>query len=107
MDVLHHNLETVEGTCFSPTNFVCKVYDKVLIHDTVTGCKESKNVLEEVLLIIIELLPVFEILSKIDFFSCPKGSCMLFVHPPNIIVLNWEEYEPIEILLHHRFDEFM
>lgn len=40
------------------------------------------------LLIIRKLLPIFQILSKINFFGGPEASHLLFVHLPDIVVLD-------------------
>ena len=101
MNVLHHDLETVEGAGLRPAHFVGEVHDEVLVHDTVAGGKERKNVLDEVLLVIVEVLPVLEVLSKVDLFSGPERSLFLLVHGPNVIVLNGEQHEPVEVFLEH------
>lgn len=54
--------------------------------------------LDKVLLVIVELLPILYILSEVDFFGCPEGSFLVFIHLPNIVVLDWEENESIGVL---------
>ena len=44
--------------------------------------------LNEMLIIIRKLLPIFQILSKINLFCGPEASHLLFVHLPDIIVLD-------------------
>ena len=55
--------------------------------------------LDEVLLLLLELLPVLEIIAKIDFIHCPEESHLLLVHLPNVVVLDWEDDEAIWVLL--------
>jgi hypothetical protein len=54
--------------------------------------------LNEMLLIFCELLPVLNILSEVDFFGCPKGCFLVFVHLPDIAVLYREKHEAIGVL---------
>ena len=106
MDVLHHDLETIECACFSPADFVGEIHNQVLVDNTIACSKESKDVLEEMLLIFVELFPIFHVLCKIDFFCGPERCSMLLVHSPNIIMLNWEKDKAIKIFLKHWFNVF-
>ena len=106
VNVLHHDLETVECPCFCPTDFVGEVDDEILVHDTIACSKESENVLEEMLLVFVELFPVFHVLSEIDFFCSPKRCSVLFVHSPDIVMFNREQNETIQIFLEHRLYVF-
>ena len=84
VNVFHHNLEPIEGTGFWPADFIGEVDAQVLIDNAIACGKEGKDVLEEVLFISVEVLPVFEIFSLIDFFCGPEASHLLFVHLPDI-----------------------
>jgi len=55
--------------------------------------------LDEVLLTLGQLLPVLDVLSKIDFFGGPEAGHLVFVHLPNIVVLNWQDHESVWVLL--------
>jgi len=55
-------------------------------------------VLDEVLLVITELLPVFNVLSKINFFSCPECGLLILVHTPDVVILDREQHEAVRIL---------
>ena len=103
VNVLHHNLESIERTCFRPAHFVREVNAQVFVDNTVACGKESENVLEEMLLVTVEVLPILEVFSQINFFGSPEAGHLLLVHLPNIRVLNREQYESIEVLLKHGF----
>lgn len=61
--------------------------------------------LDEVLLFVVELLPILGILAKINFFSGPKGGFLVFVHFPDIIVFNREQNESVWIFFKERLWE--
>ena len=103
MDVFHHHLETVEASCLWDLYFCHESLSKVLKNDTVTGSKESKNMLDEMLFICSELLPIFSVLSKIDFFCCPEASHLFFVHLPNIIVFDWKDNKSVWVVFKQWF----
>ena len=44
VDVLHHNLETVEATSLGDLNFSTEALNQVLVNDTVGGGEEGKDV---------------------------------------------------------------
>ena len=94
MNVLHHDLKAVVEFCFRILHFIDEVLCKVLIHNAIRGSKECQDVLDEVFFVITELgLPVHQILVQINFFSRPEAGFGLFVHLPNVIVLDWEEHK--------------
>jgi hypothetical protein len=62
-------------------------------------------VLDEVLLVFVQLLPVLEILSKIDFFCGPEACHLFFVHFPDVVVLDWKDDEPVWVLLQERLSQ--
>ncbi len=55
--------------------------------------------LDEVLLVVGQLLPVLDILSEVDFFGGPEGGLLVLVHLPDVVVLNGEEDEAVRVLL--------
>lgn len=64
MDVLHHDLETVEATSLGNLDLSAETLDQVFVDDTVGGSEEGKDVGDEVTLIIVEaVVPVVEILG--------------------------------------------
>ena len=53
----------------------------------------------EMLLVLGEIVPVFEILTKIDFLSSPETCLLILVTLPNIIVLDWQDDKSVWIIL--------
>ena len=65
MDVLHHDLETVEATCFWDLDFTAETLDEVLVDNAVRGSEEGKDVGDEVSFIIVEsVVPVVRSLER-------------------------------------------
>lgn len=54
--------------------------------------------LDEVLFVVIESFPILDILGKIDLFGCPESSDLIFVHLPDIVVLDWEEHKSVWVV---------
>ena len=90
MDVLHHHLETVKATRLRDLDFSTEPLRQVLEYDSVGGREEREHVLDEVLLVLAELLPVLNVLAEIDLFSGPERCLLTFVHLPDVAVLDWE-----------------
>jgi len=85
VDVLHHDLETVEATRFWNLNFSTEALDQVLVDDTVRGGEEGEDVRDEEALVIVEtLVPVVKVLGEINLLSSPEGSFGLLVHLPDL-----------------------
>lgn len=105
MDVLHGHLETVEASSLWDLNFSHKSLCEILKNDTIGGSEESQYHFDEMLLVFIEFLPIFQVLSKIDFFSGPETGHLFFVHFPDIVVLDWKDDKPVWILLEKWFWE--
>ncbi len=59
------------------------MFGEIFHDDTITGCKESEYIFDEMFLVGVEFLPVSEILDKIDFVSRPERCKMFFVHVIN------------------------
>ena len=53
MDVLHHDLETVETSCLWYLDFTAEALDEVLVYDPVRCGKEGEDVGDEVFLVVI------------------------------------------------------
>jgi hypothetical protein len=56
-------------------------------------------VFDEVLLVLGELLPVLCVLTQIDFINGPETSHLIFVHLPDVFILDGEDHEPVWIFL--------
>lgn len=93
VDVLHHDLETVEASSLGDLNLAAETLDQVLVDNAVGGSKEGQDVRDEVLLVIVQaVVPVVQILGQINLFGGPEGSLGLFVHLPDLIeplLVNW------------------
>ncbi len=105
MDVFHHHLKAVKAASFRDLDFCCESLGKIFEHNTIRSSKESENMLDEVLFVLGEFFPILNILSKINFLSSPESSFLVFVHPPNVMVLNRKEDEAVRVLFKKRFWE--
>ena len=64
VDVLHHDLETVEASSLRDLNLSAEALDKVLVDDTVRGGEECEDVRYEASLGIIQtVVPIHEVMS--------------------------------------------
>ena len=99
MNVLHGHLEPIEAPGLWDLNLGHEPLSEVLKNDSVGSSEESKHVLDEVLLILVELAPVFQILTQIDLFGGPEASHLVLVHLPDIVVMNWKNDEPVGVLV--------
>ena len=98
MDVLHHHLKAVEGAGFGDLDLRGEPLSKIFEHNSVRGSKEGKNMLKKVLLVRFKGSPVLFILSKINFVDGPKASHLVFVHLPDIVVLDGQDNESVGVL---------
>ena len=62
--------------------------------------------LDKVLLVLIELLPILDVLGEVDFLSGPKSSLLVLVHLPDVAVLDREKDEAVGVLLKKRLLEW-
>lgn len=63
VDVLHHNLETIEASSLGDLNLPAETLDQVLVDNSVRCCEECKDMGNEVPLVVIEsVVPVMKIL---------------------------------------------
>ena len=89
VDVLHHDLETVEATSLGDLDFTTEALDKVLVDNSIGCSEECKDVGNEVSLVIIEsVVPVVKILGEINLFGGPERSLSLLVHLPDLLPKN-------------------
>ena len=85
MDVLHHDLETVETSGLGDLNLGAETLDKVLVDDTVRGSEEGEDVRDEEALVVVETsVPVVKILGEINLLGGPERGFGLLVHVPNL-----------------------
>ena len=87
MDVLHHDLETVEAASLRNLDLSAETLNEVLVDDTVGSSEESEHVGDEVALVIVEaVVPVVQILGQINLLSSPEGGLGLLVHLPDLLI---------------------
>ena len=60
MDILHHDLETVETACLGHLNFVRETLVEILVDNTVGGCEEHKDMGYKVTLVVVSFLEGLE-----------------------------------------------
>lgn len=88
VDVLHHDLETIEASCLGDLHLAAESLDQVLVDDTVRSGEESKDMRDEELLIVVDpVVPVVEILRQVDLLRCPERGLGLLVHLPDLLQL--------------------
>lgn len=86
VDVLDHDLETIEATSLGNLDLSTETLQQVLIDNAVGGSEEGKNAGDEVALIVVQtLVPVMQILREINFFGGPERGLGLLVHLPDLI----------------------
>lgn len=85
MDVLHHDLETIEAASLRDLDFTAEAFHQVLIDNAVGRGEEGKDVGDEVALIIGQaVVPVVEVLGQIDLFRSPERGFGFLVHLPDL-----------------------
>jgi len=55
--------------------------------------------LDEVLLIFFEVLPVLDILTEINLVNSPEAGHLILVHLPDIMILDGQDNKAIGVLL--------
>ena len=73
MNVLHHDLETVEAPCFGGLDFIGEPLNEVLVDDSVRSGEKGEDVGDKVTFIIVEFVgPIVKILREVHLFGCPE-----------------------------------
>lgn len=99
MNVLHHHLETVESPCLWNLYLSHESLSQVFKNNSITGRKETKNMLYKMLFVLSKTLPIFKILTKINFFSGPEACLLVFIALPNVIIFDWQNDKSIWVIL--------
>merc|ERR1719422_1955250 len=74
-----------------------------LVDDAVGGREEGQNMGDEIPLVLLQLLiPIFQILLQVHLLSSPKARLSLFVHSPDVIILNGEDDESVGVFSEQR-----
>ena len=99
MDILHGHLEPIEAPGLWDLDLGHEPLSEVFKNNTVRSSEEGKHVLDEVLLTFIELVPVFQILTEINFLGGPEASHLILVHLPDVVVMDWKDHKPVGVLV--------
>lgn len=97
--VLHGDLEAIEAPRLRDLHLRAKLLRQILKHDSIRCREEGEHVFDEMLLLLVQFLPVLEILVEIDLIGGPEGGEMLLVHLEDGVVLDGEEDKPLLIFL--------
>lgn len=92
-------METVKTAGLGDLDFGCEPLSKIFQHNAIRGGKESKNVLDEMSLVLCEFFPILDILSEVDLLSSPECGLLVLVHSPYVVILNREEYKAVGVFL--------
>ena len=85
VDVLNHDLETVEAASLWDLDLAGETLEQVLVDNAVRGGEESKNVGDEVALIVVQaVVPVVKVLGEINLLCGPERGLGLLVHLPDL-----------------------
>ena len=85
VDVLHHNLESIEAPGLGCLDLVAEALDEILVHDAIGSGEEGEDVGDEVPLVVVEaVVPVTEILGEVDFLGSPEGGFGFLVELPDL-----------------------
>ena len=57
---------------------------------------------DEVLFVLGELFPIFGVLTEVNFINSPETSHLVFIHLPDVFVLDRKDYEAVRVLLKQR-----
>lgn len=83
--VLHHDLESIKATSFGDLNFAAESLNQVLIDNAIGGREESQHAGHEVTFVVVQaVIPVVQILRKINFLGGPERRLGFLVHLPDL-----------------------
>lgn len=102
VNVFHHHLESVETAGFWHLNFSTESSSKILQNDSVGGSEECQHMFDEMFFVFGELLPVLNVLGKIDFLGSPKSGNLVFIHFPDVVIFDWKNDKSIRIFFQKR-----
>lgn len=102
MDVFHHHLEAVEGTCLRDLDFCAEALRQIFKHNPIASCEECQHILYEMLLVFGEFGPIPYISAEVDLVNGPEACHLFFIHLPNILILDGQDHEAVRILLEQR-----
>merc|ERR1719394_1196817 len=82
-------MEAVEAARLRNLHLLHEPLHQVLVHDPVGGGEEGENVGHEVPLVVLQGLPVLDVLGQVDLLRRPEAGLRLLVHLPDVAVLDW------------------
>lgn len=87
VNVLNHDLETIEAAGLGNLHFSTESLQQVLVDNAIGSGKESQDTRDEEAFIISQaVVPVVKVLREIDFLSGPEGGFGLLVHLPDLYI---------------------
>lgn len=87
MYIFDSDLKSVEAASFWRLNFGHEVESNIFVDDTIAGGKEGEYVQQEVSFIVGHLIPMVDIIAKIELFCGPEAGLCLLVHVPHVLML--------------------
>lgn len=85
VDVFHHDLKAIEASRLRYLDLSAETFHQVLIDNAIRGGEEGKDVGDEVTLVVIQtIVPIVQILGKIDFLGSPERCLGFLVHLPDL-----------------------
>ena len=88
MNVLHHHLEAIEAASFRNLDLSGEALCQVLQNNSIRGSEEGQYMVDKVLLILLERLPVLTVLVKVNLVYSPETGHLILVHLPNVMILD-------------------
>ena len=61
--------------------------------------------LDEVLFVLVQFFPVLGVLAQVDLVNRPEAGHLIFVHLPDVFVLDWQDYEAVRVLFKKWFGQ--
>ena len=105
MTLLHSILNGVKGPGLGQLNLPHEPGRQILLNDSVRPRKEAENVAEKVALILVQGIPVLQVLAQINLLGHPKDAHVLFVFRKQGRLFNGKQGEPVRVRSENRLDE--
>ena len=96
--VFHRNLKAIKASGLRDLYLRAKLLCQIFKDDPIWGSEKGEDVFDEVFLLLVEFLPVLEVLVEVNLICSPEGSQMLFVHFVDGVVLDGEQHKPLRVL---------
>ena len=85
VNVLHHDLKSIEASGFGDLHLATEPFDQVLVDNPIRRREEGQDVRDEESFVVVEpVVPVVQILGQIDLLGRPEGCLGLFIHLPDL-----------------------